>query len=165
MSDTLQTGFTLWTAGVQAREIKGLAAELGRGKRILVDRQHKIKGFEHVYCLGDQALMLTEKYPQGHAQMAQVALQQGKHLAEILNGKHSHFFEYQDKGSMAILGKKNAVVDIGKFHFHGLLAWFLWSLVHIFSIIGVKNRLSVFINWIFFYFSNRSNLRMISKFD
>jgi NADH dehydrogenase len=165
ISDTIPTGFTLWTAGIQAREIEGLGVELGRGKRILVDRQHKIKGFEHLYCLGDQALMVTEKYPQGHPQVAQVALQQGKHLAEFLNGKHTHSFEYNDKGSMAILGKKNAVVDIGRFHFNGLFAWFLWSLVHIFSIIGVKNRLFVFINWIFFYFSNRSNLRIISNVD
>ena len=161
----LKTGFTLWTAGVQARTIEGLTlAERNRTNRILVDRQHQVKNYFDIYCIGDQALMSSEAYPQGHPQVAQVALQQGKNLAKILNNpQKTYFFTYKNKGSMAILGKQNAVVDLQGLHFSGIFAWFLWSFVHIFSIIGVKNKISVFINWVFFYFSKRNNLRIITR--
>lgn len=152
----------IWAAGVSARPIEGLPNEVyGPAKRIMIDSQLRIKGFTHHYCLGDQAILLDEKAPKGHPQVAQTAIQQAKHLAKVLNTEVASNFVYNDKGSMATIGRNKAVVDLPKFHFHGFFAWLVWLVVHLFSIVGVKNKVFVFFNWVWSYITFDQSLRLI----
>jgi NADH dehydrogenase len=127
-------------------------------------------GFENVYALGDLAYMETPQYPTGHPQVASVAIAQADVLAENLKRierKSNDFleFEYFDKGSMATVGRNLAVVDIPKpkLHFRGLIAWLIWMGLHLFLILGVKNRILVFINWVYSYITYDQSLRLIFK--
>jgi NADH dehydrogenase len=129
-----------------------------------------VLGLNDVYVLGDLAYMETEQWPQGHPQVASVAIQQADILADNLKRierKSNEFydFEYHDKGSMATVGRNLAVVDVPKprLHFKGLVAWLIWMGLHLFLILGVKNRIMVFINWIYNYITYDQNLRLIFK--
>lgn len=155
-----------WVAGVKGNSIPGLAEEAYERGRILVDEYNRVKGYNTVFCIGDIALMKSERYPKGHPQVAQPALQMASNLArnlnQTVNGKKEwHAFEYSDRGSLATIGRNAAVADLRKFKFHGILAWWLWLWVHILSIVGMKNKLSVFIDWAWSYITYDVSLRLL----
>lgn len=157
----------LWTSGVKARKVDGIAAAcIGRGDRILVNDINQVEGYSNLFCIGDQSLALYDtRYPQGHPQLAQVAIQQGKQLAENLQreilGIKTKPFLYKNKGSMAIISKFKAVVDLPKMYFGGLAAWVVWLLVHLVPLTGVRNRLKLLSNWFWSLMTNDPALRSI----
>ncbi|MGB0166925.1 MAG: NAD(P)/FAD-dependent oxidoreductase, partial [Luteibaculum sp.] len=158
----------IWSAGVKANSLEGLDQELySRSGRILVDRFNQIPQLKHVYVLGDQAEMHTEKYPYGHPQLANVAINQAlllaKNLKAIEENKELLAFEYNDKGSMATIGRNKAVVDLPYLKFQGFFAWLTWMALHLWLILTVRNKIIVFINWIWAYFSRNTSLRIILK--
>jgi NADH dehydrogenase len=158
----------IWAAGITGNKIKGLPDDaLTWGNRIKVNQKSQIEGFENIYAIGDIAFMTEEDYPEGHPQVAQVALQQAKTLAENFKrktkGKELISFSYKDLGSMATIGRHRAVVDLPKWKFQGLFAWIIWLGVHLFQLIGVKNKLFVFINWVWNYLTYDQSLRLIIK--
>jgi NADH dehydrogenase len=152
-----ESATVIWTAGVQGAAISGFDgnALIDRVERYRVNAFNQIKGFKTIFAIGDIASMETELYPQGHPQVAQPAMQQGKLLAENLvklqSNKPLKAFEYNDKGSMATIGRNLAVVDLPKYHFNGIFAWFVWMTVHLFSLIGFKNKATVFLSWVYNY--------------
>ena len=169
---TIATKTVIWSAGIKGNVPQGIDPELiVRGNRIKVDSTSKMLGFENIYILGDVAYMETPKYPKGHPQVANVAINQAKNLAvnilRMVNG-NKHFlnkFEYHDKGSMATVGRHLAVVDIPKpkIHFSGFFAWLVWMILHLMLILGVKNRLQILINWVYKYFTRDQSLRLLFK--
>jgi NADH dehydrogenase len=170
MSDgsTLRTNNLIWAAGVKANPLAGLPADvLGRGGRVLVNRYSQVQGFTDVFAIGDVALMTEEKWPDGHPQVAQPAIQQGKLLAKNLlhwlHNEQPEAFTYHDLGTMATIGRGLAVVDLPFLKFQGFFAWLTWLFVHLMSIVGVKNRLSIFLNWMFNYLTYSNSLRLIIK--
>ncbi|WP_394758378.1 NAD(P)/FAD-dependent oxidoreductase [Flavobacterium sp.] len=154
---TFETATVIWTAGVQGAAIAGLNANslVERVERIRVNEYNQVNGYDNIFAIGDIASMETDKYPQGHPMMAQPALQQGdllgENLIKLINKKPLKPFEYNDKGSMATIGRNKAVVDLPRYHFNGVFAWFVWMFVHLFSLIGFKNRAVVFLNWVYNY--------------
>lgn len=152
-----ETATVIWTAGVQGAKIPGLnaAALVDKVERIRVNQFSQVAGYENIFAIGDIATMETAKYPQGHPMMAQPALQQGDLLGENIiksvNKKPLKPFEYNDKGSMATIGRNLAVVDLPNYHFSGIFAWFVWMFVHLVSLIGFKNKAVVFLNWVYNY--------------
>jgi len=159
----------IWAAGVKGNVPKGLDKSIiARGNRLIVDRQGRLKGFSNIYALGDLAYMETPKYPNGHPQLASVAIQQGTVLAKNLialqrNDTDLREFEYHDKGTMATIGRHRAVADFpkSKLHFRGFIAWMIWLTVHLMLILGVKNRFFVFSNWVYNYFTKDQSLRLL----
>jgi NADH dehydrogenase len=169
--NTIPTATVIWTAGIRGNVPRGIDPGLVvKGNRIKVDRHNKVEGMDNVYVLGDLAYMETPKWPKGHPQVANVAINQAEILADNLRemerkSNRRYEFEYYDKGSMATVGRNLAVVDLPKpkMHFRGLIAWFIWMGLHLFLILGVKNRIIVFINWIYSYFTYDQSLRLIFK--
>ena len=168
--ETIESGMVIWAAGVKGNIPDGINTDLIiKGNRIKVDRYNKVQGIPNVYAIGDVAYMETEKYPHGHPQVASVAIQQGATLASNLKMLQSagtlKQFEYYDKGTMATVGRNLAVVDLPKpkLHFKGFFAWLIWMGLHLVLILGVKNRFSVFSNWIYNYITYDQNLRLIFK--
>ncbi|GAB2558756.1 NAD(P)/FAD-dependent oxidoreductase [Spirosoma aerophilum] len=165
---TLRTNNLIWAAGVKANPLAGLPPEvIGRGGRILVNRFSQVQGFTDVFAIGDVALMTEEKWPNGHPQIAQPAIQQGRHLAKNMirwaNKQEPQEFIYKDLGTMATIGRGLAVVDLPFFKFQGFFAWITWLFVHLMSIVGVKNRLAIFLNWMFNYLTYNNSLRLIIR--
>ncbi|MEP0713199.1 NAD(P)/FAD-dependent oxidoreductase [Algoriphagus sp.] len=164
----LETQTLLWAAGIKPNKIDGLSVDhYAPNGRIYVDSQSQVKDCPGVYALGDISLLIEEKYPKGHPQVAQVALQQAENLAinliALQKGKPLKPFQYKDLGSMATIGKKRAVVDLPYLKFQGLFAWLTWLFVHLMAILGVKNRLFVFLNWSWNYLSFDPSLRLLIK--
>ncbi len=155
----------IWTAGVKGEPMPGLPAEcVGRGGRIMVDEYNRVKGMDDVMAIGDIALMESEDYPKGHPQMAQPAIQQGLTLAENLNrGSFDIPFRYHDKGSMATVGKNKAVADLPHQSMSGFPAWLAWMGIHLLSLLGMRNKASVLLNWIWNYFTYSSSLRLLLR--
>ena len=159
----------IWTAGVQGALPHGLKADsfIKNVNRIKVNQFNQVEGYEHLFAIGDIAVMSSEKFPQGHPMMAQPAMQQGRLLADnlirIINKKTPKPFEYKDKGSMATIGRNKAVVDLPKFKFSGVFAWFVWMFVHLFSLIGFKNKAVVFLNWVYNYIRFDREARLIMR--
>jgi NADH dehydrogenase len=161
----------IWAAGVKGNIPEGIDENLiARGNRIKTDRRCKVEGYDNIYAIGDLAYMETPNYPNGHPQVAPVAMQQGTMLAENLvreerRSTKFYDFEYHDKGTMATVGRNLAVVDIPKpkLHFGGFMAWLIWMGLHLVLIIGVKNRLFIFLNWIYNYVTYDQNLRLIFR--
>ncbi len=157
----------IWAAGVQGNYLAGLPDDVKqKGNRYQVDRQNRILGFDHIYALGDVALMTTPQYPQGHPQVANVAINQANNLAINLlakPGKKPKDFEYRDLGSMATVGKHKAVVDLPFMRLNGFFAWFIWMFLHLMLILSVRNKLIIFINWAWSYFTRDTSLRLILK--
>ena len=159
----------IWAAGVTGALPPGLDKTLvAKGNRLIVDRYSRLKGSTNIYVIGDLAYMETPKYPKGHPQLAATAIQQGTVLAKNLKRllrEDTRFeeFEYHDKGTMATVGRNLAVFDLPrpKLHFGGFIAWFIWMSLHLFLILGVKNRFFVFCNWIYNYFTYDQSLRLI----
>jgi NADH:ubiquinone reductase (H+-translocating) len=154
---TFDTATVIWTAGVQGAAVRGLDASalVDKVERIRVNEYNQVVGYPTIFAIGDIASMETKEFPQGHPMMAQPAIQQGKllgeNLSKLLNKEPMKPFEYNDKGSMATIGRNKAVVDLPQYHFHGVFAWFVWMFVHLFSLIGFKNRAVVFLNWVYNY--------------
>lgn len=159
----------IWVSGIRANHIDGIPADsIGRGGRIITDRFNRVKGMENVYAIGDQCLIEgDEAYPQGHPQLAQVAMQQAENLAMNLKRQDKNEqelpFSYRNLGTMATIGRKKAVVEIGRLKFGGFFAWLLWLVVHLRSILGVRNKTIVFLNWMWSYFNYKQSLRLILK--
>ena len=161
----------LWVSGIRANAMPGIdESHLGRGFRFKVDEFNRIPGVEYVFAIGDQCLQTSDAaYPNGHPQVAQVAIQQAKNLAKnlkkIVKGADSSqltAFHYNNLGSMATIGRNKAVVEIGKFRSQGFFAWVLWLVVHLRSILGVKNKMMVLLNWLWKYVSYNDSIRMIT---
>lgn len=164
----VETNNVFWVAGVKANSLPGLPQEVyGRGNRLLVDEFNRVKGMADIFALGDTALMVTEDYPNGHPQVVQPSIQQARLLANnlrnMLNGKPLRPFKYKNKGSMATIGRNDAVAELSKVRFRGFLAWALWLLVHLMSIVGVKNRLFILINWMWSYVTYDQSLRILIR--
>ena len=165
---TIRTDNLVWAAGVKANAIEGINPEvLVRGGRMKVNRYNQVDGYENIFALGDVAFMTEEKYPNGHPQVAQPAIQQGKLLAKnlrkLIRGNTLTEFFYKDLGSMATVGRNLAVVDLPFWRFQGFFAWLTWMFVHLIAIVGVKNRLLIFINWLWNYVTYDQSLRLIIR--
>jgi len=158
----------IWSAGVKGVVLDGLNPECTvRGNRLKVDQVNKVECYQNIYAIGDVAAMITDEMPNGHPGVAPVAIQQGKLLAKnllsIINGKPTENFKYFDKGAMATVGRNRAVVDINKLHFQGIFAWFTWMFVHLMTLVGFRNKLVVFVNWVWSYFSYDRGTRLIIR--
>jgi NADH dehydrogenase len=169
--EKILTKTLIWTAGVTSTKLKGLPEEcFGPGKRIKVNEYNELIGIPDIYAIGDNCIQLSDRsFPNGHPQMAQVALQQGKNLGKNLINELQHkskrAFKYKDKGSMAIIGRSKASADIPNPHINltGWLAWIMWLFVHLFSLIGYRNRFKTMVNWTTAYFTKDQTLRMIIR--
>ena len=169
--ETIVTKNLIWAAGVTAREFDGIPSEsYGQSKRLITDAYNKVTATTNIFAVGDTCIQHTDvNFPQGHPQVAQVAIQQGINLANnfklLLKNKSLKPFKYNDKGSMAIIGKNKAVVDLPnpKLHFNGFFAWLIWLFVHLMSLISYRNRIMTFYNWMTAYFSKDQSLRMIIR--
>ncbi|MCP9751409.1 NAD(P)/FAD-dependent oxidoreductase [Ferruginibacter sp. HRS2-29] len=166
----IETSMLIWAAGIKGNVPAGIDPSLiVRGNRITTDRFAKIKGSENIYAIGDVAYMEEPAFPHGHPQVAPVAIQGAdlltKNFIAEINGKPLQEFVYKDKGAMATVGRNLAVVDVPKpkLHFSGFFAWLVWMSLHLMLILGVKNRFSVFSNWLYNYFTRDQNLRLIFK--
>ncbi len=165
---TIRSNTLVWAAGVIGNRLEGLPAEaLTRGNRIKVDRFNRVEGCEGVFALGDIAYMQEEAYPNGHPQMAQPAIQQAlllsRNIKRIERGENPKPYSYFNKGAMATIGRNLAVVDLPFLSFQGFFAWLVWMFVHLMAIVGVKNRLMIFINWFWNYITYDQSLRLIIK--
>ena len=166
---TIETNVLIWASGVTGREVAGLPAEvIVRGRRIQVDEYNKVTGTQNIFALGDICFQTTDKkFPNGHPQLAQVAIQQGKMLAEnfqrLTNNESLKPFVYNDKGSMAIISKYKAVVDLPKGFFKGFLAWLVWLFVHIIPLVGFRNKLKLAFSWLWSFITNDPTLRLIIR--
>jgi NADH dehydrogenase len=167
----INTKIVIWAAGVRGNVPKGIdPALVVRGNRIKVDRYNKVMGTDNIYAIGDIASMTTPLYENGHPQLANVAINQGALLGKNLlqltkNEGVLEEYEYKDKGSMATIGRHKGVVDVPKpeLHFGGFLGWLIWMGLHLFLILGVKNRVQVFINWVYNYFTWDQSLRLLIR--
>lgn len=164
----IPTRTLIWVSGVRANTIQGLDGDLlGHGQRIIVDEYNRVKGLDGVFAIGDQCIMNGDpNYPKGHPQLAQVAIQQATNLAanlkKIVNGDNNLSpFRYKNLGSMATVGRNKAVAEIGRVHTQGFFAWLLWLVVHLRSILGIRNKLMVFMNWLWNYITYDDSIRMI----
>lgn len=165
---SIPTRTFIWVSGVRANTITGVEGDhLGRGARIIVDDYNRVEGMDGVFAIGDQCLQTTDpNYPNGHPQLAQVAIQQAQNLARnlqrIAKGDNNlRPFHYKNLGSMATVGRNKAVVELGKFHTQGFIAWVLWLVVHLRSILGIRNKLMVLLNWMWNYITYDDSIRMI----
>jgi NADH dehydrogenase len=164
--ESIHSRLVIWAAGVKGNILEGMKPECIERNRYLVNRYNQIEGHANIFALGDIALMKTPLYPNGHPQLANVAINQGKNLAKNLRKKevvHWLEYEYKDLGSMATIGKHKAVVDLPGFSFSGRIAWYIWMFLHLMLILSVKNKLIIFINWTWKYFTNDSSQRLILK--
>ncbi|MDE7459579.1 MAG: NAD(P)/FAD-dependent oxidoreductase [Paramuribaculum sp.] len=159
----MYSGMVIWTAGVTGInfEITGGEITPARGNRFEVDRTNLVKGTDDIYALGDIALMTYDAYPHGCPQLAQVAIQQAKLLAANLNKGKKDEFTYKDKGSMATVGRNLAVADLNHVHLTGFTAWLTWMFIHLISILGMRNKVTVLINWIWAYCTYNTSLRLL----
>lgn len=165
---TIPTVTFIWSAGVRGADVSGLKeSSVGRGNRINVDRFNRVMDMEHIFAVGDIALMKEDAYPNGHPMVAQVAIQQAKLLSKNLpameRGTTLKPFRYRNYGSLATIGRNRAVADFALVRFRGIIAWMLWLLVHLMTLVGFRNRLVVFINWMWNYFSYDRAIRLIIR--
>ncbi len=165
--NSIKSKQVIWTAGVTGNVIKGLSHEVLFHNRYMVDRFNQVKGYSDIYAVGDIAYMETPKYPKGHPQVANVAINQAKNLSHnlkrLIQNKPLVEFEYKDKGTMATIGKKKAVVDLPYLKFRGFFAWLVWMFLHLMLILSVRNKMVIFINWAWLFFTRDTSLRLILK--
>ncbi len=168
-NENFESSTFIWAAGVTGAPIQGIDGNslVARANRYKVDNFNKIEGFETIYALGDIALMTTENYPKGHPQVAQPAIQQGRRLGKnfkkMLVNKKMEPFTYFDKGTMATIGRNKAVCDVKNMHFAGAFAWFLWMFVHLWFLVGFRNRVITFFNWTYSYINYDRAARLIIR--
>ncbi len=157
----------IWAAGVKANVPPGLDSGSIVGGRIVVNEFNQVQGFENVFALGDVARMSSVEYPQGHPMMAQPAMQQGKLLAANLLRLQQLSklvpFRYKNLGAIATIGRAQAVAELPSFRLSGWLAWITWLVVHIFQLIGFRNKLVVFLHWAQNYLRHSRDLRLIIR--
>ncbi|MCB0535483.1 MAG: NAD(P)/FAD-dependent oxidoreductase [Saprospiraceae bacterium] len=158
----------IWAAGIVGNRIEGLPeAASAKGNRIKVDDINRVVDTQNIFAIGDIAYQTEKNYPKGHPQVAQVAIQQGRLLADNIKrlekGKAPDAFHYRDLGSMATIGRNRAVVDLPFWRFQGAFAWFVWLFVHLFSLLGLRNKLIVFLNWVWNYITYDQSLRLVIK--
>lgn len=154
----------IWTAGITGNKINGISDDsITRGNRYIVDSNCKIKGYDNIYALGDIAYLEDESHPNGYPQVAQVAIQQAKHLAKQLNTGADTAFKYVDKGSMATIGRNRAVCDLKFAYLYGRPAWATWMFIHLISILGMRNKVNVLINWVWAYLFYTTSLRLLIR--
>lgn len=168
LSDGTQilSNLVLWTAGITAHQIPGLRSNsYGKNNRLLVDPFNRVQGYSNIFAIGDVALMHTGQFPEGHPQVAPVAIQQAVTLAENLQRQARKLelkqFNYKDKGTMATVGRNLAIVELPYASFYGTFAWLIWMFVHLMSIVGARNRLLIFLNWFWNYITYDQSLRLI----
>lgn len=169
--DQIKTKTLIWTAGVTSRIINGIPPDAyGKGDRLLTDAFNRVKGMDNVYAIGDACLLTGDpQFPEGHPQLAQVALQQGKNVAlnfiRMERNEPPAPFHYKDKGTMAIIGRNKAVADLSKprVHFRGFPAWFAWLFIHLVSLLTYRNKITTMYNWMIAYFTRDQALRMIIR--
>lgn len=164
----IKTRNVLWAAGVTGDFPEGIAADkIVAGHRIETDDMNRVKGCSNIFAIGDVAAVITPDTPNGHPGVAQVAIQQGRQLAKnllaLVAGTETMPFKYKDLGSMATVGRNKAVADLGKWKTQGFRAWVLWCFVHLFSLVGGRNKLMVFMGWIGKYFTYNSSTRLIIR--
>lgn len=166
---TFETATLVWAAGVKGALIKGIDAQdfVNRSNRLLVNEFNQIKGYNHIFAIGDIASMENKNTPNGHPMMAQPAIQQGSLLGDnilkLIEQKPMKPFVYNDKGAMATVGRNKAVVDMERFKFQGIFAWYVWMFVHLFFLVGFRNRMVVFINWVYNYVRFDREARLIIR--
>jgi NADH dehydrogenase len=165
----LKSETLIWAAGVTGSPVKGLSAKvlMERSNRYKVNRHNQVENYPVIFALGDIAYMETEAYPKGHPQVAQPAIQQGqllgKNILKLIAKKPMIKFKYNDKGSMATIGRNKAVVDIGRVKFAGFFAWFVWMFIHLMALVGFRNRVVVFFNWVYNYINFDKAARLIIR--
>ena len=167
-SEMIPSKTLIWTAGVTALKIEGLEASVfGHANRILTDEINRVKNTTNIFAIGDLSLMITDRYPKGHPQVAPVALQQAsllaKNLLRLSNGGKTKPYKYYDKGTLTSIGRNLAVADLKRISLKGFIAWIVWSLVHLFSIVGGKNKILIFIDWASNYLIYDPSLRLLIK--
>jgi NADH:ubiquinone reductase (H+-translocating) len=166
---TFETATLIWAAGVKGATIKGLNASelITKGERLLVNEFNQVTGFKNIFAIGDIACMVSEAFPVGFPMMAQPAIQQGDQLGDnmlkLIEEKPMKPFVYKDKGAMATIGRNKAVVDLPRFKFQGVFAWYVWMFVHLFFLIGFRNRMVVFVNWVYNYIRFDREARLIIR--
>ncbi|QXP51484.1 NAD(P)/FAD-dependent oxidoreductase [Cellulophaga sp. HaHa_2_95] len=166
---SMQSKNFIWSAGVTGAAIAGFDANslMERLNRYKVNSYNQIEGYDAIFAIGDIAYMETEDFPKGHPQVAQPAIQQGENLAKnlrnLLANKPLKAFKYNDKGTMATVGRNKAVVDLEKLKFGGFLAWFIWMFVHLMALVGFRNRVIVFFNWAYNYINYDKAARLIVR--
>lgn len=165
---TIKTRNVLWAAGVKGEVPDGIPVEsITRGSRIQTDEINRVKGYQNVFAIGDVAAIITESTPNGHPGVAPAAIQQGqwlaKNLVHLTKGEPTQPFVYKDKGSLATIGRNQAVADLGKLRLQGFVAWLLWGVVHLMSLAGFANKGIIFFSWFLNYFSKNSDNRLIVR--
>ena len=165
---TIRTKNVIWSAGVMGLVPEGIEKEnIERGNRIRVDSICRTIGSTNIFAIGDVAAMITDETPKGHPGVAQVAIQMGAHVAktivQLINHEPTAPFKYFDKGSLATIGRNKAVADLGKIRFQGFFAWLVWMFVHLISLLGGRNKVIVFINWVFSYVNYDGGTRLIIR--
>ncbi|NQX81142.1 MAG: FAD-dependent oxidoreductase [Flavobacteriaceae bacterium] len=157
----------IWSAGVMGSPISNMDKSLNRGKRVITDQYNKVKGYEDVFAIGDVACIESEADKRGYLMLASVAGQQGEHLAKNLNAiankKKMKAFVYNDRGTMATIGRNKAVVDLPFLKFSGIIAWFTWMFLHLMLLVDFRNRLVVLLNWSWSYLRNDKGLRLVIR--
>ncbi len=164
--EKIKAGKLIWAAGITCNRLEGITElSYNKANRLLVDKFNRVENYENIYAIGDMAAMISDEFPLGHPQVAQPAIQQAKNLArnfKKLNNKEDWKpFKYKDLGTMATIGRNKAVAEIGRFKIKGFFAWLIWLFIHLYALIGVRNKLIVFINWIWNYFTYDQSLRLI----
>jgi NADH dehydrogenase len=165
----INTRNVFWAAGVKGEVPGGIPEqEITRGNRILTDNISRVNGFDNIFAIGDVAAMITRDMPNGLPGVAPAAIQQGQHLAKnlvhMIKGEPTVPFKYFDKGSLATIGRNQAVADLGKLHLYGFIAWLLWGVVHIMSLAGFNNKVGVFLTWSFNYLKRNSDNRLVVRY-
>ncbi|MGZ3928172.1 MAG: NAD(P)/FAD-dependent oxidoreductase [Mucilaginibacter sp.] len=165
---SIRTKNVTWSAGVAGVVPDGLNRDIiVRGNRIRTDEICRVDGYPNIFAIGDVAAMITGDTPKGHPGVAQVAIQMGKNtgknILHLIKGENTEPFKYFDKGSLATIGRNKAVADLGKIKFQGFFAWVVWMFVHLISLLGFRNKIVVFINWVGSYISNNGGSRLIIR--
>jgi NADH:ubiquinone reductase (H+-translocating) len=165
---TIKTRNVLWAAGVKGEVPEGIPADIiTRGTRIQTDEINRVKGYQNIFAIGDVAAIITEETPNGHPGVAPAAIQQGewlaKNLIKLINNQPTKPFKYVDKGTLATIGRNQAVADLGRIHLQGFIAWLLWGFVHIMSLAGFANKGIIFFSWFINYFTKNSDNRLVVR--
>ena len=166
---TIKTRNVLWAAGVKGEMPEGLPVEsVTKGNRLQVDEINRVKGYDNIFAIGDVAAMISPDTPNGHPGVAPAAIQQGtllgKNLVHLIKGEPAEPFKYHDKGSLATIGRNQAVADLGKIHLSGFIGWLLWGLVHLMSLAGFTNKGIIFFSWAINYFNKNSDNRLVVRY-